>query len=345
MSSRTTIRRQGQTSRLCLSVLSAAAALGAATTPASALLFTSQLATSTAIEPDATGTPVSQAQTQTRSAAPADAKVQLGDGTDAFGQPTFAEAFSTFNGNIPTYWTQVEADNIRSQGDLGRGEANVHVDYTVVKQHGDRSFDLNVTGGTLQLVDPEAHLLPLDAEVDLEARISHGTSLLRDVVATARLSGHGGTFANETFDLDASGFDFNPNNAFILMDDGGNNVTGVVSVLPKMKIPVDLDGITDGTSLNIDISLFAEANAPGGETEAFAFLRDPAHADDPDPLAGGSSISITTDATGPVAAAPEPSGLALFAPALLALGLLRRGRSLAEAAVGTDGFGARRRLR
>ena len=333
MSSRMTARRQRQSTQLCFSLLSTATALGATAAPASALLFTSQIATSTAIEPDATGTPARQAQTQTSTASPADAKVQLGDGTDAFGQPTFAEAFSTFRGNIPTYWTKVEADNIRSQGDLGRGEADVHVDYIAVKQHGDRSFNLNVTGGSLQLVDPEAHLLPLDAEVDLEARISHGTSLLRDVVATARLSGHGGTFPgtageNETFDLDASGFDFNPDSAFILLDDGGNNVTGVVSVLPKMKIPVDLDGITDGTSLNIDISLFAEANAPGGETEAFAFLRDPAHADDPDPLAGGSFISITTDSTGPVGAVPEPSGLALLAPALLALRFRRRGKGL-----------------
>ncbi|MGI0130863.1 MAG: hypothetical protein ACREEC_12070 [Thermoplasmata archaeon] len=323
MSLRKTAQRQ-RSNRLGLPLLTAATVLGATATPASALLFTSQLATSTAIEPDATGTPVSQAQTKTSTAAPADAKVQLGDGTDAFGQPTFAEAFSTFRGNVPTYWAKVEADNILSSTDLGRGEADVRVNYTVVKQHGDRSFNLNVTGGSLQLVDPEAHLLPLDAEVDLEARITHGTSLLRDVVATARLSGHGGTFATETFDLDASGFDFNPDNAFILLDDGGNNVTGVVSVLPKMKIPVDLDGITDGTALDIDISLFAEANAPGGETEAFAFLRDPAHADDPDLLAGGSSITITTDAGGPVSGVPEPSGLALLAPALLALRCRRR---------------------
>ena len=324
MNSRMTARRQSQTSRLCLSLLPAAAILGATATPASALLFTSQLATSTAIEPDPSGAPASQAETRTSTAAPADAKVQLGDGTDAFGLPTFAEAFSTFRGNVPTYWDKVEADNVRSSGDLGRGEANVRVNYTAIKQKGDRSLTLNVSGGSLQLVDPEAHLLPLDAEVDLEARISHGTSILRDVVARARLAGHGGTFATETFDLDASGFDFNPDNAFILLDDGGDNVVGVVSVLPKMKIPIDLDGITDGTSLDIDIQLFAEANAPGGETEAFAFLRDPAHADDPDPLAGGSSISITTDGPGPISAVPEPSGLALLAPALLALRFRRR---------------------
>ena len=235
MNSRMTVRRQSQTTQLRLSLLSAAATLGAAATPASALLFTSQVATSTALEPDATGTPVSQAETKTSTAAPADAKVQLGDGTDAFGQPTFAEAFSTFRGNIPTYWVSVEADNIRSSGDLGRGEAVVHVLYTAVKQHGDHTFDLNVSGGSLQLVDPEAGLLPLDATVTLEARISHGTSLLRDAVATATLHGHGGTFANETFDLDASGFDFNPDNAFILRDDGAGNVVSVVSVLPKMK--------------------------------------------------------------------------------------------------------------
>jgi hypothetical protein len=97
-----------------------------------------------------------------------------------------------------------------------------------------------------------------------------------------------------------------------------------------MKIPIDLDGITDGTSLDINIRLFAEANAPGGETEASVFLRDPAHADDPDPLAGGSSISITSDGTGPVPAVPEPSGLALLAPALLALRFRRRGKGRAH---------------
>jgi len=187
----------------------------------------------------------------------------------------------------------------------------------------------------MRLVDPEGGLLPLIATVALEARIRHGTSLLRDVVATATLSGHGGTFANETFDLDASGFDFTPN-AFVLEDDGGNNVVGVHTELPAMKIPIGLDGITDGTSLDIDISLFAEANAPGGETEAQVFLRDPAHADDPDPLAGGSSISITTDDTGPVTTVPEPFGLALFAPALLALRFLRQSQGSDSQPVARD---------
>src|SRR5262249_59148782 len=96
-------------------------------------------------------------------------------------------------------------------------------------------------------------------------------------------------------------------------------VVGVHTELPAMRIPIDLSGITDGTTLSIGITLSAEANAPGGETEASVFLRDPAHSDDPDPLAGGFSISITTDAT-----VPEPSGLVLFAPALFALGFLRR---------------------
>ena len=107
--------------------------------------------------------------------------------------------------------------------------------YTAIKEPGDFSFTLNVSGGVLELVDPEAGLLPLDATVYLEARISHGTSLLRDAVATARLHGNGGTFANETFDIDASGFDFDPDTFFVLEDDGGGNVVGVKTELPKMK--------------------------------------------------------------------------------------------------------------
>src|SRR6266446_2996916 len=158
MNSRMTVRRQSQTSRLCLSLLSAATALGATASPASALLFTSQLATSTAEELDATSSVVSQAETQTSSALPADAKVQLGDGTNAFGKATFSEAFSTFRGNIATYWVSINADNIRSSGDLGRGEAIANVNYTAIKEKGDRSFTLNVSGGAMRLVDPEGGL-------------------------------------------------------------------------------------------------------------------------------------------------------------------------------------------
>jgi hypothetical protein len=335
MNSRMPVRRQSQTSRPRLSLLSAAAILGATATPASALLFTSQLATSTALELDAASTVVSQAETQTSSALPADAHVQLGDGLNAFNEPTLSAAFSTFRGNVPTYWVLVNADNIRSSGDLGRGEANVNVRYTAIKEPGDHSFTLNVSGGAMELRDPEARLLPLDASVTLEAQISHGTSILRDVVATARLHGNGGTFANETFDIDASGFDFDPDTFFVL-DSLAGNVFGVHTELPKMKIPIDLDGITDGTSLDINIQLFAAADAPGGETSARVFLRDPAHADDPDPLAGGSSISIIADGTGPVTAVPEPSGLALLAAALLALGFRRRGRGLGSQPIAHD---------
>lgn len=325
MSSRMRVPRNRRPSRLGLALLPAAAIFGATATPASALLFTSQLATSSAEEVDGLGGLVIGFTSQTSSSLPADDTVFLGDGKDAFNKATFAEAFSTFRGHIPTYWVQVAADNIRSPGDLGRGEADVHVDYTAVKQHGDHAFTLNVSGGAMRLVDPDAGLLPLDAEVDLEARISHGASVLRDVTASARLHGNGGTFLSNTFDSDASGFDFDPGTQLVL-ESVGDNVVAAHTELPKMNIPIDLDGITDGTALNIEVTLFAEANAPGGETEASVFLRDPAHGDDPDPLAGGSSISITTDAAGPGGAVPEPSGLALFAPALLALRLLHRGR-------------------
>jgi hypothetical protein len=232
MNSRMTVRRQSQTSRLCLSLVPAAAILGAAATPASALLFTSQLAKSTAEEVDDLNGAVISFESQTSSALPADDLVFLGDGTNAFGKATFAEAFSTFNGNIPTYWVSVNADNIRSFGDIGRGEANVNVSYTAIKQPGDHSFNLNVSGGAMRLVDPDAGLLPLEATVDLEAIISHGGSVLRDVVASARLHGNGGTFANETFDLDARGFDFTTN-AFVLEDDGATTWSGCIPSFRK----------------------------------------------------------------------------------------------------------------
>lgn len=325
MNSPRMVRRQSQAGRLCLSLFSTAAILGATGTPASALLFTSQNAISDAVELNDVNDVVNVADVGTSSASPADAKVQLGNGTNAFAKATFSEAFSTFRGNIATYWVSVNADNIVSPGDLGRGEANVVVNYNAVKQHGDRNFTLNVTGGAMRLVDPDGGRLPLEATTTLEALVFSGGSVIRDVVATAQLKGNGGTFASETFNLDASGFDFDPGTGFVLEDDGGDNVVGVHTELPAMKIPIDLSGITDGTTLSIAISLFAEANAPGGETEASVFLRDPAHADDPDPLAGGSTISITTDATGPVGAVPEPSGLALFVPALIALRYFRRG--------------------
>jgi hypothetical protein len=68
------------------------------------------------------------------------------------------------------------------------------------------------------------------------------------------------------------------------------------------------------------VTLDGEVRAPGAETIAAAFFRDPAHADDPDPLAGASTIAFETATTPPASpiGVSEPSAAAMLGSALLA---------------------------
>jgi hypothetical protein len=303
---------------------SLAAALGcAASTPAMALAIISEVGVSNAFEHDTLGNIVREDHADTVLGGPANAEVQLFPGTDDFGQQAFSQAFSGFRNGTATYWIDMNAANTRAPDNRGIGVANVHLNYAAVKEAGDKSFNLNVTAGTLRLVDPDGRPVPLFASATLEAIVTHGPATLSQASATATLTGHGGTFQNETFNLTSQGLDFQPG-AFVLEDDGGNNVVAADVDIPKMTIPVDLSRIVDGTLIDIDVSLSGEVRAPGAEREAQLFFRDPTHINDADPFAGGATITFDTVSTGSGNTIPEPSTLALLGSALFLIGCRRR---------------------
>lgn len=322
-------RRPRTFSTAGLAAWSLAAAIGgAAATPAWALVITGEVGVNVVAEFDSLGHILQEGHADTTSGGPANARIRLGDGKNAFNQDAFAQAFSAFRGNKASYWVNLNADNTRSPSD--GGAAGVDLTYTATKEHGDKSFTLHVTGGKLHLIDPDAGSDPLSAFVDLEAFVRHGTDTLSHTLQRASLSGNGGSTLLETFRLRSEGFDIRSGDFTLDEDLDGSNVVGAQLDLRPLDVPVDLSRIIDGTPITIEVTLNAEVRAPGGETGALATLRDPAHADDPDPFAGSPTITFETASTGPVSSLPEPPTLGMLGPAwlaLLAFGRQRRGRS------------------
>lgn len=301
--------------------------------PAVALLITSEVAVSTAVELDTSNTVLRRADADTTSGAPANARVQLGDGVNAFAQPTFAQAFSTFHDDQATYWVNLNADNTRAPDNRGIGAAGVQLIYTAVKEAGDRSFTLHTTGGNLRIDDPDAGSIPLIARVEIDALVLHEQDVLARVSAHAELFGNGGATSDpvDHFQLFSDGFDIQFGDFIINLDSNlGSNEVGAALRLRPLNIPVDLSRIVDGTPITISVTLNGEVRAPGAETIASAFFRDPTRVDDPDPLAGASAITFETVPIGPPNSVPEPSNRVLLAPALLAAWRFGRRRTLAN---------------
>jgi hypothetical protein len=290
--------------------------------PAHALLITDQIGINTAVESDTAGNTLRENHADTLSGGQANARVQLGNGTNAFNQTTFAQAVSGFHNDQATFWVELNADNTVPDN-RGIGAASVDLTYTAVKEPGDRAFTLHTAEGKLRLADPDAGSTPLVARVELDARVLHGQDVLKQVSAHAELFGNGGPTSSpvDNFQLLSDGFDIEFGDFIINLDsNAGFNEVGAQLRLRPLNIPLDLSNIVDGTPITIEVTLNGEVRAPGAETIASAFFRDPAHADDPDLFAGGSMISFDTPTIPPAPPVdvPEPPATAVLGLALLA---------------------------
>jgi hypothetical protein len=266
-------------------------------------------------------------------AAPSGTKqhIDLGDGRNVFSQPAFAEAFAALPNGTPSYWISLSSDSSFGPIFLGNGGALVDVSYRAIKRADDDTIVLHITGGLLQLLDDDFGRLPLSARVDLHATAFTGDGIFSNFDAFAALTGNAGQAFNKTFDFTSSNLGVTQAD-FILQNFGSSNIVGATLQIPKIDIPVDLSNLFVGTEFRLDVTLSGEVRSPGGEVVARAFLRDPAHINDADPLSGALSITLSgSDATpppGPSASVPEPSTasvLAVVLPAVLAL-RRRRGR-------------------
>jgi hypothetical protein len=248
------------------------------------------------------------------------ASIELGDGHNVIGEPTAALAYADDAG---TYWASVNADrNDPSLDDRGNGEAVATLAYLMHKAKGVPSqIDLHITGGRLKLVDYGGGTAPLEAAILLQVWF------VKDDVASntdelfAILTGRGGKKGAETFDWTHERFQI-PASSYT---ESGSD-TDIFSAeleIPAQTLTYNFDSLCDECIFEFWVELGVIANNPGGETTAYAYLRDPVHAGDPDPTLGGASI--TWEGLTPV---PEPAaplqGLVALAGVALGAG---RGRA------------------
>ena len=84
--------------------------------------------------------------------------------------------------------------------------------------------------------------------------------------------------------------------------------------LRPLNIPVDLSNIVDLTPITISVTLTGEVRAPGAETIASAFFRDPTEIDNADPFAAASTLTFET-----LSGVPEPSTWLMLGTGFFAL--------------------------
>ncbi|MEQ1528852.1 MAG: hypothetical protein ABL925_06005 [Methylococcales bacterium] len=218
--------------------------------------------------------------------------------------PTFAEAYSTFNGQTQTstFWAAVNdypgSPYASSPYNSGVSQAEVVQTWHMQKQHNDDTVTLHVTGGRLQLVD-YAGREPLAATVRLEWYVRTNSANISDGQYVAALTGHGGTLGgSETFNYTSQGFQIS---SYTEQSGYGSlNTVGATLDIPAQEIDVDISSIfannntTTTGEFFIEVTLSAEALALYGDGgAAMAFLRDPTSGGQPDPTLGGVGLSFS----------------------------------------------------
>jgi hypothetical protein len=236
--------------------------------------------------------------------------------------PTFAEVFSSFENGVSSYYAAINAYPGRPN-DNGDGLAVIDWNYRVLMDRSDATFILSITGGRLQLVD---YLFneSLTAKFSLSA-VAYGTQGIFSVLdASASLDGHGGQPSSATFFPDWEGLQIASGNYSEQVD--FNNVVGATLEIPAQDLQLDLRNVFVGSEFLIHVLLTMEVRATYLDgTAAMAFLRDPTHLNDSDPLLG--SPSVTFSGLTLLTPVPEPSPWGLLAVGLASLAVLVRRRS------------------
>lgn len=239
------------------------------------------------------------------------ASFTLGDGRNAFGEPTLASAYADDAG---TYWAFVNADrNDPLFDDRGNGEAATFLAYLMHKAKGvPGRIDLGITGGRLALFDGGGGTAPLEAAILMQVWFRKNDVASDPDVFFATLLGRGGTKTSETFDWGHERFEIPA--ASYTESGSDDNVFSAQLVIPEQTVSYHVDELCDDDcTFEFWVELSVIANNPGGETTAYAAFRDPVHAGGPDPTLGGASVTWEGLTLVPEPAAPLGGAVALLA--------------------------------
>lgn len=265
----------------------------------------------------------------------------LGSGTNVFGEPAKAEAYSDGSG---TYWVNVNAANSPplSSGNAKYGYANATNTTYFTKIADTAQFNIDITGGILSLFDGGGGSDPLLSFVTAQVHvINPGSNPLpaendpaqgfgqREYYYYAKLDGRGGdpSWIAETFDYQST-FPVAVN--YIEEKLQGSNYTSTATLqIPQHTIPIDLSSVCLGCDAGVSVILTARAFNPGAETRAWAYLRDPSSISGNDPGLGGAKASYSgiNLIPSPTTVVPLPSAFWLFAMGASAVAGFSRSRA------------------
>ena len=189
-----------------------------------------------------------------------------------------------------------------------------------LKDSDDATFEFNITKSFLQLQNETTS----EASASLSFRVRIGGISVFDHRAT--ISGHGGTSANNTYELDLNSGPMT--GAYIEYDlfEDPANPTDRISVAELELDPytgtVDLSDILVGSNFEISYVLEMSVEGAGSESWSTALFSDPAD------FESGGVTTTFTGLTAVPAVVPVPAAVWLFATGLLGLLGLNRRRAI-----------------